>query len=195
MHSEISIRFRDDVDPSRMLVGMADSSDPEEVLKQSYLKSDTDLLSNVAYSHIESSCLYLAFVDDDRSFRVHLESRRDRGNLKKLVLKSEEVAERFLDQAKRAGYRHKSVRISLFSDEYSDEYLITTGLRLSFFLILWRRFADTIYWDVAIAVLSVLFTKQWTEAGIAGMAAFLSILLWLVIELKVEGEIYDYERF
>jgi hypothetical protein len=195
MHSEIYLHFTDEVTIPRLIAGMPESADHAQAHSQTYFRDDLDLLIAIVYAHSEASSIYLVFQDDEYSLRIHVESRQDRGNLKRLVSKSEEVAQRFRDVAKRANYKIDDLKISLFA----DEYLITTGVHRPFWSTLWYRFTETIFSDIIIGIstclLTGILTGKWIEGAVAGGAAIICLLGWLIIQTRRKIQSYDYERF
>jgi hypothetical protein len=195
MHSEVFVRFADDVRFDRLTGGLPTGADPALVLSQTYFSNSPDVLPSVVYARTETTFVYLVFKDDERSLRVHVEGRASKGDLGELVRKSELLAKRFITTGRSHGYSLDCARISL----YSDAYLITVGTRRGFGERLLKRFSETIFGDVVVGVfaglLTGLLTKQWGAALIVALASVLCFLAWLVIEIRGGRDEYEYEGF
>ena len=195
MHSEVFVRFADDVRFDRLTGGLPTGADPAVVLSQTYFGNSPDVLPSVIYARTETAFVYIVFKDDDRSLRVHVEGRASKGDLGELVRKSELLAERFITIGQSHGFRLDCAVISL----YSDDYLITVGIRAVFGKRLLKRFAETIFGDVVVGVfaglLTGILTKQWSAALIVALASVFCFLAWLMIEVRGGRNEYEYEGF
>jgi hypothetical protein len=195
VYSEIYLRFKDEITLERMMVGMPPSAEPGRVLRQTYFRNSTDVLSSVAYAHVETSCVYIVFREVHNALRIHVERRTGKGEISNLARKSEEIARRFIDSAERSGYRLDVATIRLSA----DDDLITIGTRYTPGKRLARRFRESIFGDVFTgfftAVLTLLFTKNWEPALIAGGAAVSCSVLWVLLEARSDTEEYDYHGF
>jgi hypothetical protein len=195
MHSEVSIRFVEEIQFDWLVSGLPASSDPALVLAKTHFSNSPDVLSSVLYARLETTFAYLLFRDDARSVRIHVEGRESKGDLRHLVQKSEHLADRFVRAGRVHGARDDEVLINL----YAGDHLITCGARRSWSERLLQRFADTIFRDVMVGMmtglLTLLGTQDWTAGVIASVAAIFSFLLWLAIEIRGGRDEYAYEAF
>jgi hypothetical protein len=195
MHSEVFVRFSDDVRFDRLTGGLPEGADPALVLSQTYYSNSLDALPSVIYARTEFAFVYMVFKDDERSLRVHVEGRASKGELKVLVKKSKLLAERFISTGRSHGYRLDCALISL----YSGDYLITVGTHARFGERLLKRFAESIFGDVVVGVLlgllTGILTKQWDAALIVGLASVSCFLAWLMIEIRGGRDEYTFEGF
>lgn len=195
MHSEVFVRFADDIRFDRLLGGLPTSSDPALVLSRTYFSTSPDLLSSVVYARAEASFVYIVFGEDERSIHVHVEGRASKGNLRELVRQSERLADRFVAAGHSYGIQVDSATITL----YADDYLITVGTRAALGRKLFKRFAETIFGDVVVGsmtgVLTGFLTGQWDAALVVGLASVLCLAAWLTIEIAGGRDAYEYEGF
>ena len=194
-HSELLLRFRDDVVVERLTAGMAKSADSAAVLAETYLGPSADLLACAVYACVEPVVMYVVFRDDPNTIRVHVEGCAAKGHLRDLVQRTERLSERLIMSARRSGYRLSSATISL----YAEEHAITYGERYAVGSRLLRRFSETIFGDVVIGFLTFLLagmlTHKWKESAIVGVASVLCFLAWLTIEIRRGGDGYEYAKF
>ncbi|HEU4451710.1 MAG TPA: hypothetical protein VFR81_01585 [Longimicrobium sp.] len=195
MHSELFLRFRDDVVVERLTAGMAKSADAAAVLTETYLRPSADLLACAVYARVEPVVMYVVFRDDPNTLRVHVEGCATKGHLGELVQRTERLSERLITSARRSGYRLSSATISL----YADEHVITIGERHTFGKRLLNRFSETIFGDVVVGFLTFLLagmlTHKWKESAVVGAASVLCFLAWLTIEIRRSGDGYEYAKF
>jgi hypothetical protein len=195
MHSEVSIRFAEEIQSDWLVAGLSPGSDPALVLSKTFYRDTPDVLSSVIYGRLETAFVYLLFRDDGRSVRLHVEGRQAKGDLRLLVQKSESLAERFVSAARSHGVRDKGIQINLLA----DDDLITCGTRRSRWERLLQRFAETIFRDVVVGImtglLTLIGTQDWRAGVIALVAAIVSFLLWLAVEIRGGRDEYAYEGF
>lgn len=195
MHSELFLRFRDDIVVERLTAGMAKSANHSAVLSETYLKPNADILASAVYSCVEPVVMFVVFRDDPTTLRVHVEGRVAKHNLRELVQRTERLSERLVAAARRNGYRLGSATINL----YAEEHLIIIGERHAFRSRLLARFAETIFGDVVIGFLTFLLagmlTHKWKESAVVGTASVLCFLAWLTIEIRRGKDGYEYAKF
>jgi hypothetical protein len=195
MHSEVFVRFKDDLRIDRLLSGLPAGTNPALALSRTYFSTSPDVLSSVVYARAETRFVYIVFVEDERSVRVHVEGRASKGNLRELVRQSERLADRFVAAGRSFGVQVDSAAITL----YADDYLITVGTRAALGHKLLKRFAETIFGDVVVGsmtgVLTGLLTGQWDAALVVGLASVLCLAAWLTIEIAGGRNAYEYEGF
>jgi hypothetical protein len=195
MHSEVFVRFRDDLRIDRLLSGLPAGTTPALALSRTYFSTSPDVLSSVVYARAETRFVYIVFAEDERSVRVHVEGRASKGNLRELVRQSERLADRFVATGRSFGVQVDSAAITL----YADDYLITVGMRAALGRKLLKRFAETIFGDVVVGsmtgVLTGLLTGQWDAALVVGLASVLCLAAWLTIEIAGGRDAYEYEGF
>jgi hypothetical protein len=194
VHSELFLRFRDDVVVERLTAGMPKSADGTAVLATTQLGGTADLLASAVYSCVEPVVVYVVFRDDPNTLRVHIE-RRSPGHFGEFVRKTERISERLIALARRSGYRLESATVSL----YSNTDFITSGERHTFRKRLLGRFSETIFGDVVVGFLTFLLagalTQKWMESAVVGVASVLCFVAWLVIEIRRQDDGYEYEKF
>lgn len=194
MHSEVFVRFADEIRVDHLTNGLPAASDAWEVLKETYFRMYPEILSSAVYARSEAKFGYIIFKDDGRSIHLYVEGRTNTGNLKDLVRRSEQLAEGFISAGLAHGYRLDCALISL----YADNCLITTGRHRTFRQRLLNRFADTIFGDVMVGlftcVLTGLLTRQWPAAVVVGTASVCCFFAWLAIEIQGGQGEYEYDR-
>lgn len=195
MHSEVFVRFTEEVRFDHLTTGLPTASDPARVLAETYFRGRPELLSSAVYARLETIFGYIVFRDDGRSIRLHVEGRTNKGDLNDLVRRSEHLAEQFINWGRSYGYRLDCAMISL----YADDYLITAGRHRTSGERLLKRFAETIFGDVVVGlftcVLTGLLTRQWAAGVAVGTASVFCLFAWLAIEIGGGRDEYDYSRF
>lgn len=195
MHSEVFVRFTEEIRFDRLTTGLPATSDPARVLAETYFSDDPELLTSALYARSETIFGYIVFRDDARSIRLHVEGRTVKGNLSELVRRSEHLAERFIHWGHSHGYRLDCAVINL----YADDYFITAGRHRSQGERLLKRFAETIFGDVVVGlftcVLTGVLTRQWAAGVAVGTASVFCLFAWLAIEMGGGRDEYDYGRF
>jgi hypothetical protein len=195
MHSEVFVRFADDIRLDHLTSGLPEGANQKRVLSQTFFSNSPDVLPSVIYAQSETAFVYLVFKEDERSVRMHVEGRASKGDLGELVRKSERLAEGFIRSGQSFGYGVDSATISL----YADDYLITVGTRRTFGARLLKRFAETIFGDVMVGiftgVLTGLITQQWGAALIVVPASVLCFLAWLTIQIRGGRDEYEWKGF
>jgi hypothetical protein len=195
MHSEVFVRFAEEIRFDQLTSGLPAPSDARRVLAETYFNGCSEALSSAVYARSETTFGYIVFRDDGRSIRLHVEGRTNKGDLGDLVRRSEQLGDRFIQWGKSHGHRLDAVLISL----YADDYPISVGRYRTFGERLIKRFADTIFGDVVVGlftcVLTGVLTRQWGAAVIVGSSSILCFLTWLLIEIRGESDAYEYRRF
>jgi hypothetical protein len=194
MHSEVFVRFKDEIRVEHLMSELPAASDAGAVLAETHFRMYPEIISSAVYARSEAKYGYIVFTDDGRSIRLYAEGRANKGNLKDLMRRSEQLADSFIRAGRAYGYRLDCALISL----YADDYFITAGYHRTFGQRLLTRFADTIFGDVVVGlftcVLTGLLIRQWAAGVVAGTASVLCFLAWLAIEIGGQDE-YEYGRF
>lgn len=195
MHSEVFVRFTDEIRIEHLTSGLPAASDARGVLAETSLHSGSEAYGSPVYARSEPNFGYLVWVDDSRSVRMHVEGRSNKGDLRSLVRRSEQLAVWFIQRGQSHGNQLDCALISL----YADEFPITAGGYATFGQRLIKRFADTIFGDVMVGlftcILTGALTRQWEAAVIAGLASLLCFFTWLLIEIGGERDAFEYGRF
>ncbi|HET7461097.1 MAG TPA: hypothetical protein VFJ82_07605 [Longimicrobium sp.] len=195
MHSEVFVRFTDEIRIEHLTSGLPAASDPRAVLAETYLHEDPEVLLSSVYARSEAHFGYIIFKDDRRSIRLLVEGRTNKGDIQDLVRRSERLADGFINSGRSHGYRLDCALISL----YAGFHPITTGRYRTFGQQLLNRFADTIFGDVVVGlftwVLTGVLTGQWVAGAVVGTASIFCFFAWLAIEIRRGRHEFEYEQF
>ena len=67
MHSEVFVRFADDIRFDRLTSGLPTGANSGLVLSRTYFGNSPEVLSSVIYAQSEPSFVYMVFREDERS--------------------------------------------------------------------------------------------------------------------------------
>ena len=195
VHAEIEVSTASDLpaDLSRSLASrFPGGGSAESAVAETILHGDPQILSSLVYGRITHDLVYLVFVENRRSLRVHLQRRPYRSTLTDVKRSAEDLAEQFAEFLRYHDKVRRHTKIWIFAgrSHLQTGTLRSRGERVR--QALSSELLPTISLAFTAIIVSFAFREDVKQAMLDGLIAALALLFRSLIEAAAQKMEYEY---
>jgi hypothetical protein len=193
MYATVHIHFSKDIPEDQLFSRLPCSADHSTALQRTVFNNDPEAVKLARHSLIRPSSVSIIFAEGAQSYQVHVESTVGSTSITKLKIEAQNFLRAIADSAYRKKCKCDAVTIGI----YAESNLISQGHKVDRLRKIGTRFRETVLNNAVIAVIiGVTVYLLGLDPGrslVAGLAAVISFLIWLVAEVLSKVKEYEYE--